>query len=64
MMSKRDFELVAQVIHGLTLDQSVLRHVSVGNRRRAIAVAFADAMEEAYPSFDRERFEDRAIHNI
>ena len=65
MMSKKDFELVAQVIYNLPPNRaSNIPHVSDGNQRRHIAVAFAKAFEARYPLFDSERFLDRACHNI
>ncbi len=63
MMSKKDFELVAQVIYELHLNNNVMPHVSEGNKRRHVALAFASAFER-YPHFDAERFVDAACHNI
>lgn len=63
MMSKRDLDLVAEVIYELVLDQTVLRYVSEGNRRRAIALAFARALREQ-KNFDEDAFLDKACHNI
>lgn len=50
-MTRRDFELIAETVKGLTLEGS-----EPNEERRHVAESFAARLDDTNPRFDRARF--------
>jgi hypothetical protein len=64
MISRKDSELIADVINDLPLVGSVIPHQEGEEQRRLIALRFVRLLKDQNSRFIQEPFLDRALHGL